>query len=99
MAIAEVQIVPIGTPTPSIGDFLADSIRAAKEKGLNPVVGPTGTILEADVARLLEVARAMHEASFTKGVLRVMTTVTIDDRRDKPVTAESKVRSLTQRLR
>jgi uncharacterized protein (TIGR00106 family) len=98
MAIAEVHIVPVGTPGPSMGDVLADSIRAARKEGLTTRVGPMGTVLEGEVPRLLEVAHAMHEAAFSRGLRRVVTTIVLDDRRDKSVTADEKVRAIERRL-
>ena len=41
----------------------------------------------------------MHSASFKKGIKRVVTTIIIDDRRDKEVTMKSKVASVKKRLR
>jgi uncharacterized protein (TIGR00106 family) len=98
VATAEVQIVPVGTGGSSMGDYLAESVKAARERGLSPKVGATGTVLEGDVAKLLDGARAMHEAAFRRGLQRVVTTITIDDRRDKPSSAEQKVESLGKRL-
>ena len=98
MATAEIQIVPVGTATPSIGDYLADAVKAAKAKGIDPIVGPTGTYLEGDVPRLLEVARAMHEATFAHGAERVMTTLVIDDRRDKETSVREMVLSVEAKV-
>jgi uncharacterized protein YqgV (UPF0045/DUF77 family) len=40
----------------------------------------------------------MHAIPFEKGVQRVVTTVTIDDRKDKKVTAHEKLASVMKRL-
>jgi uncharacterized protein YqgV (UPF0045/DUF77 family) len=40
----------------------------------------------------------MHAVPFGKGVQRVVTTVTIDERRDKKVTAHEKLTSLMRRV-
>jgi uncharacterized protein (TIGR00106 family) len=54
-----------------------------------------GTIIEGPLARVLELAQKMHEVPFAKGVQRVVTLISIDDRRDKPATAESKVKAVS----
>jgi len=40
----------------------------------------------------------MHEAVFNAGVMRVVTTIKIDDRRDKTSTMDSKMESLKRNL-
>jgi len=39
----------------------------------------------------------MHEIPYNTGAARVYTTVKIDDRRDKPITIEGKVRSVKEK--
>jgi uncharacterized protein YqgV (UPF0045/DUF77 family) len=40
----------------------------------------------------------MHEQPFLQGVVRVSTSIRIDDRRDKKGTIEGKVRSVREKL-
>jgi uncharacterized protein (TIGR00106 family) len=58
-----------------------------------------GTVLEGDLDKVLNTVRNMHESGFDKDVCRVLTIVTIDDRRDKEATMESKVKSVESKLR
>ena len=44
--------------------------------------------------RILELVPQMHRAPFARGAQRVVTTVSIDARRDKPQTMESKVEAV-----
>ena len=55
-----------------------------------------GTIIQGSLERVLELAQQMHEVPFTMGADRVVTTLSIDDRRDKVITIESKVKAVTQ---
>jgi uncharacterized protein YqgV (UPF0045/DUF77 family) len=57
-----------------------------------------GTIIEADVGQIIELAREMHEVTFGKDVCRVVTTITIDDRRDREAGARDKVEAVSRRL-
>jgi uncharacterized protein (TIGR00106 family) len=98
VATAQVQIVPVATPSPSMGDYLAEAVKAARAKGFEPEIGPTGTVIEGDVAKIVDGARAMHEAVFQAGLQRVVTTIVIDDRRDRPSSADQKVDSLEERV-
>jgi len=58
-----------------------------------------GTIIEAPLKQVLEIARLMHEEVFKSGALRVVTQLKIDDRRDKEISMESKVRSVKRKLK
>src|SRR5262249_39847395 len=106
MATVEIQIVPVGTMTTSIGEYLADAVEVAKEKGIEPKVGPTGTTLEGDVPRLLDAAaprrpaarRARTGAPLNPGPHRVGRTRGRAARRDKQLSAREKVRSVEARV-
>jgi len=46
----------------------------------------------------MRVLRKMHESAFSDDVARVVTTIKIDDRRDKVSTTDSKVQSVKRKL-
>lgn len=98
MATLEVSIVPIGTGTTSVSEFIAEATRIAEASGLKTELTAMGTNLEGDLPELLKVALQMHESCFAKGVKRVYTVIKIDDRRDKESTLEGKVRSVREKL-
>jgi uncharacterized protein (TIGR00106 family) len=99
MAIAEVSIIPIGTKTPSLSGHLVQAFRGLEEEeDIKYELTPMGTIIEGDIDKVLGVVKMMHESAFGEEVLRVVTTVIIDDRRDKPLSMSSKVESLKKRL-
>jgi uncharacterized protein (TIGR00106 family) len=64
-------------------------------KGLDYQLTAMGTVIQGPLERVLELVRQMHEVPFTLGVKRVVTTINIDDRRDKPATIESKIRAVS----
>ena len=58
------------------------------------------TIFEAESIReALEAIGAAHEAVFKTGIKRVITSVRIDDRRDKRVRMRDKVESLMSKIK
>jgi uncharacterized protein (TIGR00106 family) len=99
MALAEVNVIPIGTPTSSIGDWIAEAVRVLEKEGMKYELSPMGTLVEGKTSDILALVRKMHEAALKKGINRVVTTVMIDDRRDKEVTMKSKVAAVKKRLR
>jgi uncharacterized protein (TIGR00106 family) len=99
MAIAEISVVPLGTKTPSVSQYVARAIRVLeKQKEVKYEITAMGTIVEGDLDRILAVVRKMHEETFGEGVSRVVTTIKIDDRRDKPQGIREKVDSLKRKL-
>ena len=57
-----------------------------------------GTNVEGDLKRLISVALKMHQVPFRKGVQRVVTTLKIDDRRDKKGTLSGKKKAVQDKL-
>ena len=99
MAIAEVSVVPLGTKTPSVSQYVARAVKVLeREKNMKYEMTAMGTIIEGDLDRILAVVRKMHEEIFGEGVTRVLTTVKIDDRRDKPQTMKAKLDSVRNKL-
>ena len=98
MALMEISVMPVGQGT-SMSRIIARSIQALeKEPGVEFEMTSMGTIISGEVERLLQVALKMHLAVREAGAQRIVTTVKIDDRRDKTVTMTSKVESLKEKL-
>ncbi len=100
MAVCQVEVVPVGTGSPSVGDYVAAVLKVLKERfpDLRVELTPMGTVLEGDLDRILEAVKVAHQTPFAKGAQRVVTTVVIDERTDKPLTAEGKLASVRRRL-
>jgi uncharacterized protein (TIGR00106 family) len=98
MAIMEISVLPVGTGQPGVGEYVAELIRYVQSQGVPYQLTDMGTLVEGDPDRLLEVARALHELPFARGVQRVLTRITLDDRRDRRVALGEKTRSVESRL-
>ncbi len=96
--IMEIHIAPIGKAGASLGGTVVETVKVAEAEGVNYRVGPMGTTLEGDLDTLLRIARRMHEVCFRMGYPRVITSLRIDDRRDKELSMEYKVSSVTEKL-
>lgn len=97
MAVAQVSVVPVGTAGASISRHVAHCLDVLEETGLTYELGPMGTAIEGDLREVLEAIARMHESAFGGGVVRVLTNVTIDDRRDKPLTMAGKLAAVRER--
>lgn len=98
MAILEISVVPIGTKDTSLSSYVADCLRVLKEARLPYELTAMGTNIEGDLQKLIRVALKMHQVPFKKGAQRVVTTLKIDDRRDKKGTLSGKKRAVRNKL-
>lgn len=97
--VAEVSIVPLGTGTPSVSKYVVRALETLRnEKDLKYELTAMGTIIEGDLERVLNVVKRMHDDTFGEGIVRVLTTIKIDDRRDKTLSIEGKTGSVQRQL-
>jgi len=99
MAILEISVVPIGTGETSLSAYVADCLRVLKKGKVRYELSSMGTNIEGDLKDLFKIAAAMHQVPFRKGAKRVVTTMKIDDRRDKKGTLEGKKKAVKNKLR
>ena len=99
MVIAEVSVIPMGTKTASVSEYVAKAIKALiQQKNVKYQLTAMETILEGELNQVLDAAKRMHESVFGEEVKRVVTRITIDDRRDKRLTMDYKVQSVMKKL-
>ena len=99
MAILEISVVPIGKKETSLSSYVAECLKILKKEKIRYELSSMGTNMEGDLRKLIEVALKMHQVPFEKGALRVLTTLKIDDRRDKKGTLSGKKRAVESKLR
>jgi len=99
MAILEISVVPIGTGDTSLSAYVADCLQRLKKEKLRYELSSMGTNIEGDLKDLFKIALHMHQVPFKKGAQRVVTTMKIDDRRDKKGTLEGKKKAVQRKLR
>jgi uncharacterized protein (TIGR00106 family) len=99
MAMIDISVVPVGTGSPSVSHFVAGAVKILQnEPGIKYELDAMNTVIEGDLARLLALAQRMHESAFAAGAVRVVTTLRIDERRDKPLTIEGKKKAVREKL-
>lgn len=98
MAIMEISIVPIGTKDTSLSSYVADCLRVLKEEKIPYELTSMGTNIEGNLKDLIRIALKMHNIPFRKGALRVLTTIKIDDRKDKKITISGKKKAVKNKL-
>lgn len=96
--VAEISVVPLGTGSTSLSSYVAACMKIlGTKKDITYQLTPMGTVIEGPLDKVIEVARRLHEVPFGKGASRVLTTIKIDDRRDKTLTMKGKVTSVVKK--
>lgn len=98
ITVLEVTIVPIGTEGPSLSKYVAGALEELEKMDVKYELTPSGTIIEGELEEILDIAKRMHESVFDESIFRVVTTIQIDDRRDKKLTIEGKRKSVEEKL-
>ena len=98
MALMHLTIIPLGTNSPSVGEYVADIQKVLEKSGFSYELTDMGTIIEGNTEDLLMLASQLSESPFSKGVNRVVTQISLDDRRDKKVSIGAKKASVVNRL-
>ncbi len=94
--LVEFSVVPVGTGV-SISPQIARVLKIVAESGLTYKANPMGTVIEGEWERVMEVVRRCH-AEVMKDAERVLTNITIDDRKGKEQRIEKKLESVEQKL-
>ncbi len=98
MAIAAVSISPVGVGV-SVSRYVTAALRVVRTQDrVRYRLDPMFTTLEGDIADIFELVRRMQDAVFEAGAQRVGTVIKLDDRRDRDVRMEDKLRAVEEKL-
>ncbi len=97
MALMQLTMVPIGEGV-SVGKYVADIQKRLKEEGATFKLTDMATLIEGDVPDLLRLLEKIYETPFKNGAIRVVTNITIDDRRDKSISIGDKIEAVKKRI-
>lgn len=98
MAIVQFSVAPVGTGSPSVGDWVVKLSETVRKSGIKNRLTPMSTILEGDLKEILDLIRKIHEETFSDECKRVITDIKIDDRTDKPLTMDGKIQRVEKGL-
>jgi len=99
MAVCSVEVVPLGTKSPSVSSYVASCLKILDNyPDLEYQLTPMSTVIEGDIERIFEAVLKMHEVPFSFGAKRVVTNLKVDERRDKELTMKGKVDAVQSKL-
>ena len=98
MAIMQITVIPLGTGSSSVGNYIADIERFLQKKGVEHSLHDMGTIIAGSTRELLLLAENIHHLPFKTGAKRVVTNITLDERIDIERALGDKQKSVHNRL-
>jgi len=94
--LTEFSIIPIGIGS-SVGEQIAEVLKIVDASGLPYRINPMGTVVEGEWDDTMKLIKKCHEIVLNTGE-RVITAISIDDRKGKPNRIEEKIKSIERRL-
>ena len=94
--LMEFSIIPIGIGS-SLGANISEVLKIVDASGLPYKINPMGTVVEGEWDEIMRLIKKCHKTVMKSGE-RVITTISIDDRKGKPDRIEGKVRSIEKRI-
>ncbi|CAR56745.1 Ecm15p [Kluyveromyces lactis] len=96
--LADVCMVPLGTGSPSVSDFVTKIEKKIRESPLKSTLHSAGTTIEGPWDDVMKLIGELHEYSHELGYVRVHTDIRVGTRTDKVQTAEDKVNAVLSKL-
>ena len=94
MIISQLSIAPVGKDV-SLSKYVKTAINVLRKNNIKFETNAMATVIETeDLKTLFNAVEEAHNAVVNLGAERVITEIKIDDRRDKKVTIESKMKSI-----
>jgi uncharacterized protein (TIGR00106 family) len=98
MSIVAVSMAPAGSGI-SMSHYVAAAERVLRDDGrVKFRLDPMFTTIQGELPVIFELILKMQEAMYALGAQRVGTVIKIDDRRDRVVEMEDKVRSVEEKM-
>jgi len=94
--IVNFSVVPIGKDS-SLSTQVAEILKIVSESGIDYKLHSMGTILEGDWNNIMKLIKKCHK-QVLKNSDRVLTTITIDDRKGRTGRIAGKVKSVEKKL-
>jgi uncharacterized protein (TIGR00106 family) len=94
MIIAQFSIAPVGEGV-SLSRYVKEVVKILKNTDIKFKTNPMSTTVETDnLTSLFELVEKLNNKLFKLGVIRIITDLKIDYRKDKDATMDSKLKSI-----
>lgn len=89
--IADICLIPIGTATPSVSDYVVEIQKVIQHSGLKYKMHSAGTAIEGPWDDVMALIGQMHERVHEMGIFRVQSDIRVGTRTDKVQSAQDKI--------
>ncbi|HTW90394.1 MAG TPA: MTH1187 family thiamine-binding protein [bacterium] len=96
--IVEVSVVPVGTGNTSVSSYVRAAVKIIEETDLDYEINSMGTCVQGEWDEIFSTLKAVHDELAKLGCNRIVTTVKIDDRRDKFGAMDAKIAAVEEDL-
>lgn len=96
--LADVCMVPIGTSSPSVSDFVTLVEKKIRESPLKSTLHSAGTTIEGPWDDVFKLLGEIHEYAHEHGYVRIQSSMRVGTRTDKHQTAQDKVDTVLKKL-
>lgn len=84
----------VGTPTPSVSDYIVQCEKLIRESGLKNRLHSAGTAIEGEWSEVMDLIGRLHEKVHEMGILRVQSDIRVGTRIDKAQSIDQKVNTV-----
>lgn len=95
---ADFCLIPLGTPTASVSEQIADVQRLLAESGLSYSMHSAGTTVEGSWDEVMKVIGQAHSLLHEKGIVRIQSDIRVGSRTDKMQSFADKVSAVEKLL-
>ncbi len=97
--IAEIQVLPLGTKSPSVSEYVSEAVKVLKERNVPFKVTPMATVFEVErLDEICEIVEEIKERLQSMDVKRIVFMIRIDYRSDKELKMDMKIESVMKRI-
>lgn len=96
--LADICMVPIGTGSASVSDFVALIEQKIRQSHLKSTLHSAGTTIEGPWDEVFTLLGELHEFAHEKGIVRIQSDIRVGTRSDKAQTAQDKVDVVLKKL-
>ncbi len=97
--IASFTIIPLGTATPSVSRYVANVLNVFDSLKLKYQLTPMCTIIEGEEEEIFKAIVEIKKKLFEMGLKRIVYSLNVDERIDKPLTMSGKIESVQKHRR
>lgn len=96
--VADFCLIPIGTPTASVSQEVADVQRLMKQSNISYSMHSAGTTVEGSWDEVMQLIGQAHTMLHKKGIVRIQTDIRVGSRTDKKQSFSDKVTAVNSLL-